>query len=244
VKQGRKASDLFLRDSWVALNIRLFRKDFLVLSETYKMNKYILVFLLFTTITSINANAAMIDDFNGGKMTVIATDTQTKSYSHAFGGTRTINIEKEGLLGASAAVLPSLGIFAHNADALTSATSIITWKSDLGIDLREDSTQIAFALDILSIDQGKIEIMLSVTDALGGFDSFSFLGARAGLNFFNFTSFSSIDFLYVNEISLTMIGDTASDLTIKSLSTVPTPSVLVLLGMGLIAFRFNYHIKA
>jgi len=208
------------------------------------MNKYILVFALLSTITSLTANAAMIDDFNGGEMTVIATDTQSKSYSHAFGGKRTINIEKDGPLGAISHVLAmNGGIYSHSADSLTSATSTISWHSDTAIDLLEDSTQIAFALDVLSIDQGEIEIILSVTDTLGGFDSVSLLGAGAGVHLFNFTSFSSINFLHVNGISLKMIGDTASDLTLKSLSTVPTPSVLVLLAMGLIAFRFNQRIK-
>jgi len=215
------------------------------------MNKYILVFSLLTMLTSNIAHAAMIDDFTEEFMSVSvdyppvtgnASVTSSTNIS-TFGSGRTISISKSGVLGANATVIAPLGIYAHSADALTSATSIISWHSDTAIDLLEDSTQIAFALDVLSIDQGQVEIILSVTDILGGFDSVSLLGAGAGLHFFNFTSFSSIDFLHVNGISLKMIGDTASDITLKSLSTVPTPSVLVLLVMGLIAFRFNQRIK-
>jgi len=208
------------------------------------MNKYILVFSLLTTITSITANAAMIDDFNGGSMTVNASNTpQTKSYSHAFSGERTISITKTGPLGASAVVLPSPGIFAHSADALTSATSIIKWSNTSSEDLTDGRTDSSFALDILSIDQGDIALTVFILDLLGNGDSVTLTNAGTGIQHINFTSFLGIDFTQIKIISLEITGEVASDLTIDSFSTVPTPSVLVLLVMGLIALGFNHRIK-
>jgi len=216
------------------------------------MNKYILVFSLLAMITSNIAHAAMIDDFTEESMNIrvdypplSGSDTaSTITNTSAFGGGRTISISKSGPLSASANVIAPPGIYAHSADALTSATSTISWHSDIGIDLIEGRTTTNFALDILSIDQGNIDFILSVTDVFNNTDSYSLLEAGTGIQFIALSLFSStIDFLQVTDISLRIVGGEASDLTLNSISTVPTPSILVLLSMGLVAFRLNRRIS-
>lgn len=204
------------------------------------MNKFILAFSFILGLTTVTANAAMIDDFNGGNIEVIATDTQTINYDFAFGSQRTINIEKTGLLGATSNVIA--GFYAHSADALTSATSTISWHSATGVDLIEGRITTNFALDILSIDQGNIDLILSVKDILDNTESVTLTGAGTGVNFIALTLFTGIDFLQITDISLEIVGDVASDLTLNSISTVPTPSVIVLLSLGLVAFGFNRRI--
>jgi len=204
------------------------------------MNKYILVFLLFTTITSINANAAMIDDFNGGDMEVEATNTATEDYIHAFGGKRTINIEKTGPRKAYSDVM--IGEYSHNSAADTSAISTITWNSDIGVDLIEGRTSSYFAIEILSIDQGNIILTLLISDITGTKNTVSLENAGVGTKLISFNLFSDINFLKVNEISLEIAGGESSDLLLGSISTVPTPSILILLGVGFAAFSFNRRV--
>jgi len=181
------------------------------------MNKYILVFSLFTTITSITANAAMIDDFNGGDMAVIATNTTTKSYSSAFGGKRTISIKK---------IVPRLAY----SDVM------------LDEDLTEGWTSSSFAIEFLSIDQGHIVLTLFISDIIGNTNKVSRGNAGVRTKRINFNLFTDIDFLQVNNISLDIAGGASSDVTIESISTVPTPSILILIGMGIIAFSFNHRV--
>ncbi|MFK5947170.1 MAG: hypothetical protein QM500_00175 [Methylococcales bacterium] len=216
------------------------------------MNKYILALSFLLAATSNIANAAMIDNFTEESMSVSvgfpplsgsASASSTTTIS-AFGGGRTISISKNGLLAASANVIAPPGIYAHSADALTSATSTIAWHSNTGIDLIEGRSTTNFALDILSIDQGNIDLILSVTDVLNNTGSYTLSGAGTGLQFIALSLFSSnINFLQIRDISLKIVGDVASDLTLNSISTVPTPSVLILLSMGLVAFGFNRRIS-
>jgi len=204
------------------------------------MNKYILVFALLSTITSLTANAAMIDDFNGGDMEVIATNAATEPYSSAFGGKRTINIEKTGPRLAYSDVM--LGEYSHNTASGTSAISTITWSSAFGVDLIEGRTSSSFAIEVLTIDQGNIVLTLFISDIIGNTNTVSLENTGVGTEFINFNLFTGIDFLQVNEISLEIAGGISSDLTIGSISTVPTPSILILLGMGIVAFSFNRRI--
>lgn len=212
------------------------------------MNKFFFASLLVASLTTVTANAAMIDNFDQESMTAdissstTATSASTSSTTalSTFGGSRAISITKSGALGANATVIAPPGIYAHSADALTSATSIISWSSALGVDLIEGRSTTNFALDILSIDQGNIDLILSVTDLLSNTGSYTLSGAGVGVQFIALSLFSSnIDFLQITDISLTIVGGTASDLTLNSISTVPTPSVLVLLAMGIVALGFN-----
>jgi len=223
------------------------------------MNKYILVFLLLATMTSITANAAMIDNFDEEYMkadaleinpsTATATSTSTAtttststSLLSTFGGSRTISITKTGYQEANATVIAPPGIYAYSSDA--SATSTISWHSDTAIDLIEGRSTTNFALDILSIDQGNIDFILSVTDVLNNTDSYTLSGVDTGIQYIALSLFSStIDFLNITDISLKIEGGDASDLTLNSISTVPTPSVLVLLNMGIVAFGLSRRVN-
>lgn len=214
------------------------------------MNKIILALALITGLTTITANAAMIDNFDeewmvadtGFDPTVASASATSTTPISAFGGNRTITITKNGDLSANATVIAPPGIYAHSADALTSATSIISWHSDTAIDLIEGRTSSNFALDILTIDQGDVGLILSVTDMLGATAEATKLDAGVGVEFFAFGLFSGIDFLQITDISLKIVGGVSSDLTLNSISTVPTPSILILLSMGLVAFAFNRRI--
>ena len=111
----------------------------------------------------------------------------------------------------------------------------------MGVDLIEGLTNNVFVLEILKIDQGSVNFILSISDLLN-VKSVTLSGAGAGIQNIAFTSFTGINFLQVTDISLEIIGGEASDLTIDSLTTsgtVPAPTTLALLSVGLVAFGFN-----
>jgi len=205
------------------------------------MKKAIIVFVVLAVTAIRPAYAAMIDDFNGGVMTVNADASNVyQQYLAAFGGGRTVNITKTGPLEATAEV--NQGTYSHSSDGLTSASSTISWIDESGVDLTSGNINNVFLLAILSIDQGKIDLTLSITDVLGAYDSFSLSGAGVGAQNIAFSLFSNVDFLQVKEVSLLIAGEMASDLEIDSLmtsNTVPAPSVLVLLSVGLLVSGFN-----
>ncbi len=218
------------------------------------MNKKLLGLALVATFSMGSAQAILIDNFDDGAQLVDAPGTDITAIS-GIGGYRTVDIVKTGSLGASAAVITPPGIFSHSADALTSATSTITWNANGaglgGMDLIEGLINNVFSFDILSIDQGDIDLILSVEDTLGGADSFTFSGAGAGTESVAFSSFAGIDFTSVDLISLQIVGGIASDLTLDSLETtgdlapiappvtVPEPASLALMAGGLLALRLG-----
>jgi hypothetical protein len=110
----------------------------------------------------------------------------------------------------------------------------------LGVDLVEGLTDNVFSFDILSIDQGNIGLTLGVQDTFGGTDSYTFLNAGVGTESVAFSNFSGVDFTSVNSISLEVVGDIGSDLTLDQLATsgssasVPEPTALMLLSGGLL----------
>lgn len=198
-----------------------------------------------TAFVAGTAQAVIIDDFNSGEQSIDANGSSLAFSPGAIGGFRSIDIEKNGLQGATAAVLvgPDLGIFSHSADALTSATSVITWNAlgmGLGVDLVEGLTDNVFSFDILSIDQGNIGLTLGVQDTFGGTDSYTFLNAGVGTESVAFSHFAGVNFTSIHSLSLTVEGGVASDLTLDQLATsgssasVPEPTALMLLSGGLL----------
>lgn len=211
------------------------------------MNKYILALTL--AVSSVTASAATIDNFNGGAMHVSVDNrpaigqqaaSASVNYASAFGGGRTVSIEATGSLGASADVVESLGIYSHSADSFTSAASTISWASNVGVDLTDSSSSHMFALDIFSLDQGSVDLILSIADIDGNSDSFTLFDITvAGIQAIAFSQFTGVSLNKIDSISLEIVGGQSVDLVIDSFNTVPAPSALVLLGIGLTAFGFN-----
>ena len=188
--------------------------------------------------------AASIDDFNGaGTLIVEADGSQTAAYSNAIGGSRTDSITKSGPLGASAGVLVPPGVFAHSADVLTSAETTITWDANGtglgGVDINEGRVFSVFSFDVLSIDQGNVDLTFVVKDTLGNMASAVLAGIGTGLQSVAFNEFAGIDFTTIDSIALMISGGEASDLVIDNLKTVPTPASMILVLIGLAAFSMN-----
>lgn len=225
------------------------------------MNKHIIAFTLIAGFITGTANAALIDDFSDGEMNVTSgssfgatigdmngTGGNSETVdSSSFGGGRTVSIVKvSGYTQVSAKVDINNGVYTHNSGFLTKANSTISWADNAGVDLIESLTNNVFALDIESIDQGTVDLKLTISDFLSTSDSVTLLGVGAGINSIAFSSFLGIDFLQITTISLQIIGGPATDLVINSLATsgsavaaVPAPTVLVLLSVGLVAFGFS-----
>ncbi len=210
------------------------------------MNKHIVAFTLVAGFITGTANAALIDGFSNGEMIVTGGNSETVN-SSSFGGKRTVSIDKiNGYTSVSAKVDINKGVYTHNSGYLTKANSTISWADNTGVDLIESLTNNVFALDIKSIDQGTVDLKLTISDFSSTSGFVDLLGVGAGIHNFAFSSFLGIDFLQVTSISLQITGGLATDLVIDSLATsgstataVPTPTVLVLLSVGLVAFGFN-----
>ncbi len=156
-------------------------------------------------------------------------------------GSRDISITKTGPLDAKAQVIAPPGIFSHSADALTSATSVIDWGLNPSPqDLTEGLVDGAFVLDILSIDQGAMDLIISVNGT-----EVTLSGLGVGPQTVPFADFGGVDFTNVSSLSLTIVGSESSDLTLDQFATTgnqpapppapaPEPGILFLLGAGLL----------
>ncbi len=195
-------------------------------------------------ILASGVQAASVDDFDGASTLIIEADgSQNATYTGAIGGTRTVSVAKSGPLGASAGVLVPPGVYTHSADALTTATSVITWDANGtglgGLDLAEGRVFSVFSFEILSIDQGNVDLTFTVKDTLNAMASATLSGAGIGLQSLAFDEFAGIDFTSIDFISLTINGGVASDLVLDNLKTVPAPTTVALILMGLAWFSIN-----
>jgi len=210
------------------------------------MNIYFLVFTLITGFIPYSVNATLIDDFSDGSMRVVADTLNTyQASSSAFGGGRSVSIIKQGY-SAKVGVIAPLGLYTHNTNAMTSATSTIYWSSRVGIDLIKSITNPAFALDIYGNDLQNSDFILSVTDSAEKTASSTLFNAEEGIQYFMFSSFYNINFQQVTDISLQIVGGLEADLVLSSLSTtvgpisaVPTPTALILFSSSLVILSLS-----
>ena len=216
------------------------------------MKKKIIGIALFGALAAGGAHAVIIDDFDvGAQVVTTAGASDTLATASALGGFRTIElVSVTGPAGANAQVLTPPGVYAHNANALTSAVSRVTWDADGaglgGVDLVDGLLGPVFSFDILGIDQGSVDFEVVVEDTSGNTSSILAVNPGAGVQTVAFVDFvGSADFTNVDSVILTITGGVASDLTLDLLETtgmqppppqVLSPATLALLGLGLAAF--------
>ena len=229
-----------------------------------KFFKFIFVLLVFST-SPVNAST-YIDNFDDLTTQYVSSgfatsiSTSTVATNNALGGYRKINIEKTGAL-ASAKVKD--GKFYHSAGVGTSAKSTITWDANgTGLNanlLATDTLGFAgsscyecFVLDIISIDQGNVDLTIQLNDGTNTYSHTS-TGVDTGILEILFSQFNNnIDFSSIFSISLIVEGGIAGDmsldfqgytgkaLALSNVNSVPLPASLWLFIPGLISF-FGAH---
>ena len=201
-------------------------------------------------LVATTANATLIDDFTTGAMSIeifgptaaypgVGVSSSDTAVGTMLGGERAVDLtvwSAASTLSGSSAVIDLLGgFYSQSADSTVKTMATITWDAGGfgfgGIELGGE----AFLLDLVSLDQGVIDLTIGVWDTLGGMASVTDASAIVGDNYFNFSNFAGVDFSLIDKITLTVDATTqaSSDLTLNSISTVPEPSVLALFGLGL-----------
>jgi len=182
------------------------------------------------------AQAYLIDDFNDQTPTVVPGDGVPVyiNYLPAMGGGRTITVEEDGLLHASAAVA---GGFLHiSSDSGTRADTLIEWVDAVGVDLTDDGASDRISLQVVGIDQGGVTMELGLTDLDGHISRVPLAGLGVGVREIMLTDFVNVDASRVTKVELLANSTDASDLVADFVtsSRVPTPGTLLLLGLPLI----------
>ncbi len=213
--------------------------------------------------------AALIDNFNDTTQSVSAGAGGTDSSGLAslnlgnemVGDFRQMNIPGgtvvSGLNLAVDANPGGIGVLAFSLNALSSGSVKLTWDANgtglgtgLGVDLTDGGTSQFFTFDILSIDQGNVDLIVSAADGTT-MDSASASNAGVGTFQFGFDQFDPLlDFTSITSVMLEIQGRDASDLVLDQFSTagsmgptpdpmpsVPAPGSLALLGLGLVSLR-------
>jgi hypothetical protein len=148
--------------------------------------------------------------------------------------------------GISLSVDLVLGQLAFSLATLSSGSATITYDANgsglgggAGVDLTDAGASQYFTFDITSIDQGNVDLIVGVMDALAASDSVTLSGAGVGTQQFNFSSFTGVDFTKITKVTLEIQGVAASDLSLDSFFTsgqiggsVPEPSTLAMFGLG------------
>ncbi|MCK5872265.1 MAG: hypothetical protein KAG26_05525 [Methylococcales bacterium] len=186
----------------------------------------------------------------------------SKAVSGVIGTHRTTKVDYvSGVLGGKAGVTD--GFFSYSSDVATKIKSKITWDSNGvglgGVDLTQGNalTDQGFRLNILEIDQGKIDLTFNLIDTNGDSDSVIISGLGEGLQYVLFSTFTNLalDFTSIDSISLGVTQlSSASDLAIDFFEvdgvppslTTPLPAAVFLFGsglMGLVGFSKRKKIK-
>lgn len=199
-----------------------------------------------------SSQAALIDNFNSGGGSAQAgaggadTDTSATAAGDALGDFRALAIPAttavSGIGNLTLAANPlASGLLSFSLDAQTSGSARLTWDANGaglgGIDLTDAGASTTFTFDILSIDQGLIDLIITVEDTGGNVASRTFSNAGVGQQqtlFSAFTNFGGTDFTIAERVSLEISGRDGSDVTLDQIFTfgqitpVPEPSSLAL----------------
>ena len=186
-----------------------------------------------------NAQAALIDDFNGG-FDSISSGFVTTRYENALGGQRVLQIDNDSSQDGTLSVTlqggggGGNGILSADADDFLFNSSV-RWNAP-GADLTDGGSSDRFAIDFLSVrpeDTFSLRVAGGVNDR-----SVDFTVDGPGIKTILFSDFPLLitDFETVSTVQLFITGDSPlSNIQIDSIqTTVPVPAAFWLLGTGLI----------
>ena len=219
------------------------------------MNKKILAVALAAAFSAGTANATiLIDDFSVNTSDILTapfTETTTLDASSEFSEFRVLSIAEDPV-DADGSVEGGVvgGILGINTGFTNSANTTSFYNNTSGVDLSVaemgGSIFSAFVLTANSIDQGGVDVTLTVDGKSSTLSASGPLGTPLNLIFAHST-FIGVDFTSVNTISLDIHNNVAVDATFDSLISygkappvgVPEPTSLALLGAGIVAFGFG-----
>ncbi len=227
------------------------------------MKKYILSIATVAALSitgSVLAAPITIDTFDDGGISYAVQNSSPTSASGtilsdgAIGGSRTNQTDHvDGPLGGNTGAFGS--VFTYSSDAITRIKSEITWdKGGLGlggVDLTQGETadRNYFSFDILEIDQGSVNLALTLTDTDGRVANISsnqmVVGFDQRIIFSNFLGADTFSFDSVDSINLSISQSSfASDFVFDSfvvdilppapLASTPIPAAIWLFGSGLV----------
>ncbi len=193
--------------------------------------------LLFTG--AAQAASITIDDFDTGPGEVTSATPGPTNFiaPGAIGGSRTLEIlgyptNSDPIpAGITLRVAVPPGQEGHSQNAFApGGRSRTTWDANggglLSLDLTDGGTEDAFLLDIVSIDQGQLDITLNVTSNSHGTASLTSSSLSVGvlkIDYSTFAGFSTDIFENVDSIDMVIEAGQATDVTIDSIVTTGTP---------------------
>jgi hypothetical protein len=189
-----------------------------------------------------NAQAFQIDDFNGGFDEIFGSDSSTRIYPPALGGTRTITLSGSDSDGDRLSVesVNGEGILWHeNGSGLGPVDSQVQWDGN-GADLTDGGSSDRFAIEFLEV-RPQDSFSLRVAGGIGD-QSVDFTVDGAGIATILFSDFDLLapsDLESVARVELNITGASGlprSSIQINNIATapVPVPAAVWLLGGGLV----------
>lgn len=166
------------------------------------------------------------------------TSTQSGLNSeNVIGGVRQVELTKVGELDAEASILAP-GRLAFDLDPGTSGTLLLTYNANgagLNANLKDGGASF-FAIKVSFVDlKDDADLVVGLKNTLGA-ESTTSSAPITGLGtvIFPFSSFGSIDFSTVNEITLSIVAGNDVDIALDGFYTgVPEPSTFFAFGVGL-----------